>query len=431
MRPSDRRLVVIAVVGAAVGLGAAVWVSPDSDDDSSSSVGGTPDVTIAPGVTAADVPPAPAAVAAAPPAAAGALPSAAGQVATTTIDPDAPRALSMLLTGDILAENPVLEAGRRGGEVSGARYDFTALFAPIAPLVQSFDLAVCQMELPLGRPDEEPGAKGRSPHGGNRLLSPYEFAPNLRDAGFDRCTTASNHSYDVGDAGIDSTIDALEGVGISWSGTARLPAEVPPPVFDVNGVRVAHLSYTRYSNTDLPTEDWRLAYTENAARVAREVTEARAAGAEVVVVSIHLSKELLEEPLDETRAFAAAVIASSDVDAVVHHGPHVVQGFELVDGTPVWWSIGNLLSGMARPNASDRYTDPRTRDGLGAVLRFTETAPGVWDTEAASIVLCNESASRVIHAGVAASEDPALAPAIRDELAGCVERTRAAIPDAG
>ena len=104
----------------------------------------------------------------------------------------------------------------------------------------------------------------------------------------------------------------------------------------------------------------------------------------------------------------------------------------MVNGTPVWWSVGNLLSGMARPGASDRYTDPRTRDGLGAVLRFTETSPGVWTTTWSSIVLCNEQRSRVIHAGVAALQDPALQdPELRAELEGCVERTRAAVPDAG
>ena len=115
----------------------------------------------------------------------------------------------------------------------------------------------------------------------------------------------------------------------------------------------------------------------------------------------------------------------------MHHGPHVVQPFEIVNGTPVWWSIGNLLSGMARPGANDRYTDPRTRDGLGAVLRFTETGPGSWDVSTSSIVLCNEAATRTIYAGVWALQDPALPSELRDQLGGCVERTRQAVPDLG
>ncbi len=349
----------------------------------------------------------------------------------TTSDPDAPRSLSVLLTGDILTENPVLEAGQRGAAATGGRYDFGPLFAPIAPLVQSFDLAICQMELPIGRPGEDPGAKGRSPFGGNRLLAPYEMAPNLQAAGFDRCTTASNHSYDLGDAGIASTLDAFDAVGITTSGTARTPEEQPPAVFEARGIRVSHLSYTRRSNTELPADAWRLAYADDAAEVAADVAHARAAGAEVVIVSIHVFKELTAEPIAENRAFAEELTASADIDALVHHGPHVVQPLEVVNGTPVWWSIGNLLSGMARPGANDRYTDPRTRDGLGAVVRFTETGPGSWDVATSSIVLCNEAATRMIYAGVAALQDPALPPDLRDQLGGCVERTRQTVPDAG
>ena len=101
---------------------------------------------------------------------------------TTTTIP-APRTLSVLLTGDILTERPVLETAAAAAAGTANRYDFMPLFAPIAPLVQSVDLAICQMELPVGRPGEEPGTKGRSPFGGNRLLAPYEIVPALDAAG--------------------------------------------------------------------------------------------------------------------------------------------------------------------------------------------------------------------------------------------------------
>ena len=296
----------------------------------------------------------------------------------------------MLLTGDILTENPVLEAGTAG---SGG--DRRALrLRPAVRADRPARAVVRRGDLSDGAanraPGEEPGAKGRSPFGGNRLLAPYEMAPNLQAAGFDRCTTASNHSYDLGDAGITSTLDAFDAVGITTSGTARTPQELPPAVFDAGGIRVAHLSYTRRSNTELPADEWRLAYADDAAEVAADVAHARASGAEVVIVSIHVFKELTVEPIAENRAFAEALTASADIDALVHHGPHVVQPFEIVNGTPVWWSIGNLLSGMARPGANDRYTDPLRVDGLGAVVRFTETGPGSWDVATSSVVLCNE-----------------------------------------
>ena len=59
--------------------------------------------------------------------------------------------------------------------------------------------------------------------------------------------------------------------------------------FTVNGVRVAHLAYTRFSNTDsLALAPWQLNYVADAGRVIGDVLAARAAGADVVIVSVHL-----------------------------------------------------------------------------------------------------------------------------------------------
>ena len=437
------RLVVLGVVSAAaVVVAAAGWLSPQDEAISSAPVTSAPSgpsiettVLLAAGAPTLD----PAAATAVTTETTETDPAAttvpgttmpATTAPATTLPPVGSRSLSVLLTGDILTENPVLDAGREAGAATGVPYDFSSLFAPITPLVQSFDLAICQMEVPIGRPGEEPGAKGRSPYGGNLILAPYEMAGAIDAAGFDRCTTASNHSYDLGVAGIESTIDAFEQLGISWSGTARRPEESPPVVFEARGIRIAHLSYTKRSNTDAPADEWRLNLTTDTGRVAADVAAVREAGAELVIVSVHVFKEMTEQPIAENREFAAAITGAADIDALIHHGPHVVQGFEVVNGTPTWWSIGNLLSGMARPGASGRYADPRSRDGLGAVLRFQENGPGVWQLDTSSVVLCNETASRIIYPGTTATADPALDPALREQLQGCVDRTRNAIPNA-
>jgi hypothetical protein len=415
--PGARRVVLLGVVSAAAVFVAAMgWLSP-SDDPAPAALSGrsTGGATTPAAATVATVEP----------------------TTTTTLEPSTTiarvgqRTLSVLMTGDILAETPVLVAGRTAGRASGRRYDFSAVFAPITPVVQSFDLAICHMEQPIGRPDEVPGAKGRSPFGGNRLLAPYELAAAVQAAGFDRCSTASNHSYDLGDAGIDSTIDALQQAGLSWAGTARHQDEAVPTTFERHGVRIAHLAYTRYSNAGAARDAWRVNLTSKPARIAADVAAVRKAGAELVIVSIHLIGEMTKQPIAANRAFAAAVTASADIDALVQHGPHVVQGVEVLNGTPVWWSVGNLLTGMARPGETGRYADPRSRDGLGAVMRFHENGPGNWRLDTSSLVLCDEQSSRVIYAGVPSVRDPALSPSLRTELQGCVDRTRRAVPDAG
>jgi poly-gamma-glutamate synthesis protein (capsule biosynthesis protein) len=259
------------------------------------------------------------------------------------------------------------------------------------------------------------------------ILAPYEIAEGVRRTGFDRCSTASNHSYDLAASGVAATLSALDAAGISHVGTARSPTEAATTIMTVNGVRLAHLAYTRYSNTVLPGEPWRVNFAASPAQVAADVDAARAAGAEVVVVSLHLSKELLSTPFPEDRQFVTNLTALAHIDLVIQHGPHVIQPVERVNGTWVYWSVGNFISGMGTA-ASGKYSDQRTLDGLAAAARFTESASGEFTVETWPILLCNEPFTRTIYAPIESVGQP-LPAIVRSGLDACIRRSTAVIPN--
>lgn len=340
----------------------------------------------------------------------------------------------MLLAGEVLNENPVNDAGARAA-APGTRYDFAPVFAPVAAIVQAADLAICHAEIPIGRPGEAPGNFGRSVNGGNLLRAPYELAAGLAATGFDRCSTASNHSYDRSQAGVTSTIDALAAAGISATGTARSAteaADMSRDLLTVGGVRIAHLAYTRHHNT-LPPPAWSVRWAQTPAQVAADVAAVRAVGAEVVIVSLHTRKEMLTAPLPMDRDFAEDLLALAHVDLLVHHGAHVVQPMEWIGSTPVYWSLGNFVSGMGRPGATGRAADLRTLDGLLARVRFREVAPGIFIADPQHVLVCNERAARTVHAPVATLADAERAAALpvwlRGELQACITRTLPVVPD--
>jgi len=351
--------------------------------------------------------------------------SAAATAAAIRVDPPG-RTFTIVATGDVLTENAVLVTAADAA-VNGTRYDFDSVFGPVTPIITAADLAICHMEIPIGSPGERAGIYGRSAFGGNLLLAPAEVAVGLRDAGYDRCSTASNHSNDLGLGGIDSTLARFDEVGISHVGTARSAAESLPALIDVAGVRVAHLSYTRYSNTVQPRDPWRLNFPGTARAVIDDVAAVRAAGAEVVVLSIHVSQELLRGPTSVDRAFVAAITAAGGVDLVIQHGPHVVQPLELVNGTWVYWSVGNFVSAMGQPGAT-RYGPP-TLDGLLAWVRFTETGPGRFEVTPTTVLLCSEILSRIVRPAVESAEDPSLPSALRGQMRDCIERSLPLVPD--
>ena len=257
------------------------------------------------------------------------------------------------------------------------------MFAPVAPILQAADLAICHMEIPIGGPTDGPGVYGRSAYGGNLVLAPFEGASGMKAAGFDRCTTSSNHSNDL--------------------------------------VRVARLGYTRTLNTTA-TDPWWLNYAHSVGQVVTDVAAARHLGAEVVIVSLHLGTELLSAPTPDDRAFVTDLTVATHIDLVIEHGPHVIQPLEQVNGTWVYWSVGNFVSGMGWAQ-SGRYADMRTLDGLIATARFVEISSGQFTVTPIPVLICDEHTSRTVYPVITTLADPTISVVLRDQLQQCLARS--------
>ena len=122
---------------------------------------------------------------------------------------------------------------------------------------------------------------------------------------------------DRGTKGIDATLDALDAAGLGHTGMARSPEESLPSHVVVNGVRVAHLSYTfGFNGLSLPrAEPWRSNLIEPQ-RIIAEARQAKADGAEFVVLSLHWGWE------GPQRRHARAARPGRRPHPVGRHRPH-------------------------------------------------------------------------------------------------------------
>ncbi len=253
----------------------------------------------------------------------------------------------MAFSGDTLPHSPLWRRAAANAAASGRDgYDFGPMLAELARILDGVDLAVCHLETPIAPVGEE---LTTSPYYG----VPAEIVDAIAAAGYDRCSTASNHTADRGAAGIDRTVDVFESSGIGQSGMARTPAEIDPTIVDVDGVGVSHLSYTwSYNGLSLPDgEEWRSALIEPE-RIVADARRARAAGADLVVVSLHWGAEGVHEPTRYQREIADEITSSGEIDLVVGHHAHVLQPIETVNGTWVLYGLGNILSNLP---TSDRW----------------------------------------------------------------------------
>lgn len=283
-------------------------------------------------------------------------------VAPAALGTDGPNEVTIAVTGEILPHPSVVDHAARYGVATGSVHDFAPLFGDLAPALTAADLAICHLEVPVAPPGSE--LSGYPAFG-----IPAEIGVGIAVAGWDRCSTASNHTNDRGTAGIRATLDALDVAAVGHSGTARTLDEANTiPLVDVGGVTVGHLSYTWGFNGTPPAEAW-MADVLDPERVLADAAAARAAGARIVVVSVHWGDEYDTRGSAEQRALAERLLASPDIDLLVGHGPHVVQPVEAYDGKYALLSVGNLV-------ANQGASKPLTYDGVVVTVTFARQADG-------------------------------------------------------
>ncbi len=276
--------------------------------------------------------------------------------------------LVFAFTGDVLAHLNVNASARR----NGSPYDFRPLFEPVRGLISGADFAICHLEVPL------------SPTSSNissfpRFNGPRELADGLASAGFDACSTASNHTIDQGIDGALGTRQVLEEAGLTQAGIRRSPLEMwEEASYEVRGVRVAHISATYWYNGIRPPRgmDW-ISSVIDVDDILVRARRAKLYGADLVVASMHCCVEYRTMPTPRQLDDYRRLIGSPDVDLVVGHHAHVVSPVEKVGEKFVLYGLGNFLSGQRRT--------AETSDGVIAMVT-ARRRDGIWSFDRVEVV---------------------------------------------
>lgn len=294
---------------------------------------------------------------------------ASGNTTTTAaLEPRWPRTIRIAFTGDTLPHSPLWRQAARnaedGGDIGG--FDFRPMLAGLTPILDATDLAICHLETPIAPAGEE---FTTNPFYG----VPAEITDAIAAAGYDRCSTASNHAADRGTEGVDRTVDALEASGLGQSGMARTRSEIRPKVFAIDGIGISHLSYTfSFNGLSFPGDErWRSAVIDPV-RILADARVARDLGADIVIVSMHWGAEGRHAPTHGQRTIADEITASGLIDIVVGHHAHVVQPIELVNDTWVLFGLGNILSNL--PTTGD--WPAASQDAAVVTAEFTVSGDG-------------------------------------------------------
>lgn len=275
---------------------------------------------------------------------------------------DGPSRVVVAFTGDDLATRATWIRARQNA--GGPGYDYDPMFARLRSLISSVDVAICHLETPLTGP-----GLGVSDY--PRYVVPHQLAGAIRRAGYDGCSTASNHVLDAGTLGVKTTLARLDRLGLRHAGSARSPEERWRTTrYRVGDLVLAHLSFSASFNGHVPAAPWQ-ANRIDPVRILSDARLARQRGADAVVVSLHWGTEHRHAPSTAQRALAAKLLASDAIDLIVGHHAHVVQPIRRVGGHIVAYGMGNSLSGMTA-----RLFTPSVADGIVVLATFERDAAG-------------------------------------------------------
>ena len=323
-------------------------------------------------------------------------------------------AFTLVATGDLLVHGPVADRALANGHAR--RYDFRPMLREVRPIVAAADLALCHVETPLSADDADIS-------GYPVFNTPHEVADAVAWAGYDGCSTASNHAVDQGLAGVRNTLHALDADHLGHAGTARSATEAKRvALYRVNGAVVAHLSYT-YGTNGMPVPSgapWAVKVT-SVRRILADARRARAAGATFVVVSLHWGQEFQSAPTATQLSQAKALLASPDVDLILGGHVHVQQPVARFGDKYVVFGMGNLASNQS-PAVGLR---PQTQDG--AIVGVHVVRHGTrWLADRVTITAtyCDIGPYTVVPVTKALA-DPSTPASLRARLTASLHRTKA------
>ncbi|MCI0664825.1 MAG: CapA family protein [Acidobacteria bacterium] len=265
--------------------------------------------------------------------------------------------ISIALTGDVMLGRGVDEAIRRFGPL----YPWGNLLSEL----KSFGLTIVNLECVIS-------GKGQP---WSRWPKVFHFRANpraidtLQLAKIDCCVLANNHVLDYEEEALIEMLDLLRQAGIAYAGAGRnLDEAMRPVILEKAGAKIGVVAFTDNesgwcASETAPGTNWIEVSLEEISfkpvRVA--IDSARAAGAEVVIFSIHWGPNMIERPSALFRKFAHAVM---DAGADVYHGhsAHLMQGIEIYKGRPIIYDAGDFVD--------DYAVDPRLRNDFGVLFRL-------------------------------------------------------------
>lgn len=228
-------------------------------------------------------------------------------------------------------------------------------------LIHDADLRCVNFEGPLQTGEIESA-------NGSFLQQSYSSPRWLKDKGFNVIALANNHACDFGETGLKASKDAFGdavtlGCGEGWTEAYRVR------YVEVKGKKIGFFNATSADFSSLK-DRWTDENKYGCAWVNHPsvplILQRAKQQCDYLIILPHAGVEYMDVPLPEWRTIYRTFV-DCGADAVIASHPHVPQGWEIYNGKPIYYSLGNFVFERNPPS-----TAPNWYNGLVVQLILDE-----------------------------------------------------------
>ncbi len=250
--------------------------------------------------------------------------------------------MNILITGDYA---PVYGRLKKAVE-SG---DYPTIFGDIRSIVKTSDLAITNFECAItNQGNEQPITK----HGPN-IAATANAMKALAWCGFNMITLANNHILDYGSEGLVNVLEqaAANGIATVGAGTDREKAAAIR-YYEKDGVKAAIINCCENEFSIASSGSAGANPLDTISRF-YDIREAKKSADKVIVI-VHGGHEMYRLPssrMQDTYRF----FIDAGADVVVNHHQHCFSGYELYNGKPIFYGLGNFCFDLESPASNPAW----------------------------------------------------------------------------
>lgn len=242
--------------------------------------------------------------------------------------------IKILFLGDMMFDRWIRQVSEKRGD--------KFVFQKVKDLFQSEDLVVGNLEGPITGKASVSVASVFGSKENYIFTFPIQTASELFQENIKLVNIGNNHILNQGQTGLASTEDFLKKANVNFFGDPQ-DSNSRLKIYDLSGLKIAFVSYNQFM-------------TNATEATFSDIKNAKAQGAEMIILYTHWGTEFVPEPDQKIKNLAHGFI-DAGADLIIGSHPHVVQTKELYKGKAIFYSLGNFIF--------DQYFQSETQKGMG------------------------------------------------------------------